>query len=1328
MRRISTLLFLIFIWSISYTSFSQQLSLDSLQHPDRFVSRYLPMLTDKELIKIASLPDLEPEQFQPVLKATLPYKVDNSTLPYMIETTWQGGYECGQSASIANDFTFEINRLRNLSSLLADNRYVTHFAWNFMNNGYNYTGVSYYDTWEILRTCGTPNVTDYGGNLWTGGEKRWMTGYNLYYNAMHNRLFTGYNIQVGTPEGLMILKNWIHNHLDGSAVGGLANFYAQYGSPNTTLPAGTEEGGKALMSTWGGSPSHTWTIVGYNDSIRFDFNSDGHYTNHIDINADGVVDMHDWEIGGLKFINGYSGPNWGNGGYCYMMYKALADAIGQGGIWNNRVSVQYVKQNYNPLLTMKIQLKHNSRNKIKVTAGVSTNVADNRPKYVLELPIFNFQGGDYFMQGDTTEAAKTIEFGLDVSPLLNYVQPGQNAKYFLQVAENDPSGLSTGQINSFSLIDYTNGTTQVDCPSVNVNLTNNDTTRLSVSRMVNFSKVNITTNTLPEASIGLPYSVQLNASGGSTPYHWDFAHDFSLNYTTGTFPTTSAQVLVANSSGYAVQNLPFDFPYYNEKFNKLYISPDGFIKFDNQLFTWPYIIDKNVLFKSTKIIAPFYVDLSFGGTDNFWYEGNSQYVIIRWKAYVAGQSGSSVNVAVKLYPSGVIEMYYGNISVANTTQFVSAVTRGDNVNYQFTNYSGKLFSNTATKLIIFTPASVPWGLKISDNGILSGTVMAEYNNIPIPVKVTDNNFITNTKTLLFNTSGVLVTYKVVAGADSIINAGENVLLSVALKNIGSVQISNAQMKLSTSDNFVSMVDSTEVAGNLAPDDSVIFLNAFSFNVDTTVSDNHIIPMNLMVYNTTDTFNISINLPVRSLILDLGGITIADGNNNIIEPGESASLILEVKNIGGATAYNVNAILSTNDPYTSIASDSAYISSLTGGSSSNAFFIVHVNNNVPDGHIIVFNVALKATGNYVAHKFFAIQIGGNAEDFETADFTKFPWVSSGDSLWFISTQLPYEGAYCIKSGSVSDNEQSTITVNLNILNSGTMSFYRKVSCEAHAGYTDYDFLAFFIDGAEKSRWDGVTAWQRYEYPVTAGSHTFKWMYKKDYSVSTGEDCAWLDYIVFPPSIQLGSSVTQSPNSIVKTMIIDSLAIDSVVLNNNNSGSMLMYSCEITDFSSNGNNTWLTPEVNYSSLDPAASGSMKLHFSSWGLDADTYNSNIRLTYNFTDTVNIPVTFHVYVPTGTGSIAADANALQVYPNPFSKQTAFTYTLEQESDISLEILDVNGRVVNHLTKEKAPQGKHTLYWDGTGEGRNSLSSGVYYYRFVKNENITFGRIIYTK
>jgi len=1328
----SILATVLFVCAFITNIFSQTtFSLDSLEYPDRFVSKYLPMLTDKELMKIATLPDLiMPPEYEFTNKSILPYKIDNSTQPYMIATTWQSGYECGQSASIANDFTYEMNRLRGLSSTVDSNRYVTHFAWNFLNSGGNYTGVSYYDSWEIVRMCGTPNVVDYGGALNTGGEKRWMTGYSLYYKAMHNRLYTGYNIQVGTPEGLMILKNWLHNHLDGSAVGGLANFYAQYGSPNTTLPAGTEEAGKALKTTWGASPSHTWTIVGYNDSIKYDFNGDGLYTNNIDINSDGLVDMRDWEIGGLKFINGYSGTSWGNGGYCYMMYKALADDITNDGIWNHRVSIQYVKQDYDPLLTMKVQLKHNSRNKIKVTAGLSTNTSDTKPQFVLEFPIFNFHGGDYYMQGDSTEAAKTIEFGLDISPLLTYIQPGQNAKYFLQVAENDPSGLYSGQIISYSIIDYSSGISQQDCASTNVYLTNNDTTRLSINRIMNFSKVGITTNSLPDASINEPYSVQLNAANGATSYHWDYLFDFTENDTSGTSPVVTSTQLVAGATGYAVQNLSFDFPFYGEKYNKLYVSPDGYIKFDDQVYTWPYIIDRVLLFKSTKMIAPFLSDLVFGSGQGFWYEGNSQYAAFRWNAYVSGQGGSSVNVVVKLFPNGKIEMYYNTINVAAATGWISAVSRGDNNNYQYTAYSNKLNVNTLTKLVELTPPPIPLELKISDQGLLSGTPLSEYNNLPVTFKVTDNNNIENTKTLTFSSDGVMATYQVVAGTDSVINAGEQVSLNVTLKNIGNSIFSNAQMKIFTNDNHVSLIDSIEIAGDLAPDDTVEFLNAFLFAVDTTVQDNHIIELNLKVYNATDTFNIPITLHVRSLILDIGSITVADGNNNILEPGENASVLVEIKNIGGTNAYNVNGILTSNDPYTNIISDSMYFASINSGNLSSGFYVVNISNAVPDGHLLVFNIKLTADGGYVTHKFFTIQIGGNAEDFETGDLLRFPWTttSGSDSAWFVTTQLPYEGTDCAESGNISENQETSLFTTLNILNSGTVSFYRKVSCEGHAGYTDYDFFAFFIDGIEMGRWDGITAWIRSEYPVSAGVHTFRWTYKKDYSVSDGEDCAWLDYIVFPPSIELESDISQTPASIFKSLPVDSSAIDSISFTNNSTGNAVLYNCLLSDFSVNGNSTWLTPEVNYGCLDASSTGSLKLLFDSHGLANDTYNCLINLTYNFADTVSIPVTFQVDNSNSIDESKLNVNNLQVYPNPFTKQATISFTINNPTNATLKILDLNGKEIKTLASGNLATGYYNYHWDGTDRNNNIVASGIYYCRFITDETIASERIIFMK
>ncbi|HSG67879.1 MAG TPA: hypothetical protein VK994_04170, partial [Bacteroidales bacterium] len=386
---------------------------------------------------------------------SLPDSIDNSKYiwfrPIFSQTVFPN---CMQSTSIAYNFTYEINRLRNLPASDSNNQYPTHFAWNFFNGGNGWYGVNYLFTMDVLKHHGTPSVADYGGFYYGNGE-RWMSGYDKWYNAMNNRISKVRSIYVGDEEGLLILKHWLNDHLDGSETGGVASFIACSPYGYQPLPPESPHTGESVMVAWCNEPLHGMTIVGYNDSIRFDYNGDGQFTNDLDINGDGNVDMKDWEIGAVKFANSY-GDNFANDGYCFMMYKTLADDIQEGGIWMNTVHVLDVKESHDTRMTFKVSLEHNYREKIRVRAGISADIQSSFPEHIQGYTIFNYQGGWHYMQGnDTIASNKTIEFGLDVTPLLSYVEPGQPCKFFLIVDERDEENYGTGQVNYFSLMDYT---------------------------------------------------------------------------------------------------------------------------------------------------------------------------------------------------------------------------------------------------------------------------------------------------------------------------------------------------------------------------------------------------------------------------------------------------------------------------------------------------------------------------------------------------------------------------------------------------------------------------------------------------------------------------------------------------------------------------------------------------------------------------------------------------------------------------------------------------------------------------------------------------------
>ena len=121
-----------------------------------------------------------------------------------------------------------------------------------------------------------------------------------------------------------------------------------------------------------------------------------------------------------------------------------------------------------------------------------------------------------------------------------------------------------------------------------------------------------------------------------------------------------------------------------------------------------------------------------------------------------------------------------------------------------------------------------------------------------------------------------------------------------------------------------------------------------------------------------------------------------------------------------------------------------------------------------------------------------------------------WSSSGNAQWVVTTTNYYYGGSCAKSGTITHNQQSKLSVT--VTGPGTLKFYWNVSSELN-----YDFLKFYIDGVEKARISGTTkVWEQKTYSITSGTHTLTWNYTKDGSVSKGSDCGWVDKVEYTGS--------------------------------------------------------------------------------------------------------------------------------------------------------------------------------------------------------------------
>ncbi len=138
---------------------------------------------------------------------------------------------------------------------------------------------------------------------------------------------------------------------------------------------------------------------------------------------------------------------------------------------------------------------------------------------------------------------------------------------------------------------------------------------------------------------------------------------------------------------------------------------------------------------------------------------------------------------------------------------------------------------------------------------------------------------------------------------------------------------------------------------------------------------------------------------------------------------------------------------------------------------------------------------------------AFRLLTSTENFESADFTVFPWFSTTGTRWDISAEKPFAGLYSAISPLLNDNQQSSLEIHV-YSEGGEVSFW--FALESTPG----DSLAFSIDGVVQDEWSGIIDYAPAVYTLAAGMHHLQWQYSKDDSGFTGADRAWLDFITLP----------------------------------------------------------------------------------------------------------------------------------------------------------------------------------------------------------------------
>ncbi len=343
---------------------------------------------------------------------------------------------------------------------------------------------------------------------------------------------------------------------------------------------------------------------------------------------------------------------------------------------------------------------------------------------------------------------------------------------------------------------------------------------------------------------------------------------------------------------------------------------------------------------------------------------------------------------------------------------------------------------------------------------------------------------------------------------------EDVFINLSMVNYGNDDAYNVDVTLSSSDPYIVFADTTEIYDTLVTNQPVMKTDAYLVHIAENVPDMHQINVDVFAVDENDSsWQSSFVITAYAPDLMATKIIIDDsqtGNDNgILDPGETAKMIVQVENHGHCLANNVNVSLIPYNAYINVVSGDTTIPTVSTFGAYYPEFTVTVDDNAPVGIIAEMHSHI-VCGAYDIINVFYPQIGELIEDWETGDFNKFDWQQGGDLPWQINTQFVFDGFYDAKSGDIGDNEKSELYIQYEVMNEDSITFYRKVSSES-----GYDFLSFYIDDNMIAQWSGTSeGWRREAFFVTPGVHEFKWIYEKDYSQSSGSDCGWIDDIKLP----------------------------------------------------------------------------------------------------------------------------------------------------------------------------------------------------------------------
>jgi hypothetical protein len=228
--------------------------------------------------------------------------------------------------------------------------------------------------------------------------------------------------------------------------------------------------------------------------------------------------------------------------------------------------------------------------------------------------------------------------------------------------------------------------------------------------------------------------------------------------------------------------------------------------------------------------------------------------------------------------------------------------------------------------------------------------------------------------------------------DGKVDYNENILLDMALQNLGSEMGTNLSATISTTDANVTIDNATHNWPNINPNTSITETGAFEFTVNELIENQHVVSFNMDITDGTDTWNSVFNITLNAPVIEIGNFYVDDayGNNNgRLDPGENVDIIIVNLNEGSSDAMDALATVATSSGLITINNSTYDLETIEAGDSKDAVFNITVSDDAQIGDVVEMDYSM-AAGVYGADLILSLNVGLVIEDFESGNFDNYDW--------------------------------------------------------------------------------------------------------------------------------------------------------------------------------------------------------------------------------------------------------------------------------------------------------------------------------------------------